>query len=116
MQDAQGRKITEVDTRILEVGVQTLAGDEVTIRERFCIARVRSTIISLGRLLRAGWLLGDEGGRPVIHKGPHKVPIRLRRNTLTVGAMISEVAAPSSPKGQQPKTSQPLGRGGASTC
>ena len=34
MQDAQGKQIMEVDTRILEVGVQTLAGDEVTIKER----------------------------------------------------------------------------------
>ena len=102
MQDAQGKQITEVDTRILEVGVQTLAGDEVTIKERFCIAKLRSTIISLGRLLRAGWLLGDEAGRPVIHKGPHKVPIRLRRNTLTVGAMISEVAAPSEEEEAEP--------------
>ena len=67
MQDAQGRKITEVDTRILEVGVQTLAGDEVTIRERFCIARVRSTIISLespwaGCSERAGCWETKEGG------------------------------------------------------
>ncbi|CAE7451931.1 GIP, partial [Symbiodinium sp. CCMP2456] len=94
MQDAQGKQIAEVDTRILEVAVKTVAGDEVTIRERFCIAKVRSTILSLGRLLRAGWLLGDECGKPVIQQGPHKVPIRLRRNTLTVGAMISEVAVP----------------------
>ncbi|CAE7781068.1 unnamed protein product [Symbiodinium sp. CCMP2592] len=95
MQDAQGNEIKELDTRILEVAVATLNGESVTIRERFSIARVKSVIISLGRLLRAGWLLGDCRGAPMIHKDGHQVPIRLRRNTLTVGAMISEIAVPS---------------------
>ena len=94
MQDAQGHRINEIETRILEVAVATLDGGPVTIRERFSIARVKSVIISLGRLLRTGWLLGDERGTPIIHKDGHKVPIRLRRNTLTVGASISEIAAP----------------------
>eukprot|EP00439_Symbiodinium_sp_Y106_P004719 s6579_g1.t1 len=90
----EGHRINEIETRILEVAVATLDGGPVTIRERFSIARVKSVIISLGRLLRTGWLLGDERGTPIIHQDGHKVPIRLRRNTLTVGASISEIAAP----------------------
>ncbi|CAE7605318.1 GIP [Symbiodinium sp. CCMP2592] len=89
--DAQGKRIHELDTRNLEVELETVDGATVTIREKFSIAKIESVILSLGRLIRAGWSLGDNGGRPVIRRNEHQVPIRLRRNTLTVLATISAI-------------------------
>ena len=93
MQDAQGRRIPEVESRVLDIEVETLEGNSLLVREKFCIAPVKSIILSLGRLIRWGWALGTHGGRPVIERSGHRVPIRLRRNTLTILAMVASIAA-----------------------
>eukprot|EP00439_Symbiodinium_sp_Y106_P057167 s3995_g8.t1 len=98
MQDAQGKRIYEIDTRILHVAVKTLRGPEVTIREKFSIARIGTVILSMGRLIRAGWELGGAGGWPLLRRGGHEVPIRLKRNTLTVPASISAIFAEDLPE------------------
>ncbi|CAE7289458.1 unnamed protein product [Symbiodinium sp. CCMP2592] len=92
MHDAQGRLIPERGTRLLDVKVEDTAGNMVTIRERFSIARVSSLILSLGRLLRWGWQLGHESGMPVISREGTRIPIRLRRNTLTVMGFVSLIS------------------------
>ncbi|CAE7268415.1 unnamed protein product, partial [Symbiodinium sp. CCMP2592] len=79
-------------TRLLDVKVEDTAGNMVTIRERFSIARVSSLILSLGRLLRWGWQLGHESGMPVISREGTRIPIRLRRNTLTVMGFVSLIS------------------------
>eukprot|EP00439_Symbiodinium_sp_Y106_P027506 s6084_g3.t1 len=93
MQDAQGNRIPEVQTRLLDIQVPTVEGDSVLIREKFSIARISSVILSLGRLLRSGWELGGGANGPILSRGRHQVPIRLRRNTLTVLATVSMVVA-----------------------
>ena len=91
MQDAQGKTIPELGTRILNVELGTEAGEKVTVREKFSIAPIATVIMSLGRLLRSGWELGQSGGAPVIRRDHHVVPITLRRNTLTVWGEISRI-------------------------
>ena len=93
MQDAQGRKIEEHCSRTLDLEVETLGGDRVVLREKFAIAKIEAVIVSLGRLLRRGWALGTCEGRPTIEQQGHKIPVRLRRNTLTVLAMVSSICA-----------------------
>ena len=92
MQDAQGRKIKEHCSRTLDLEVETLQGDRVMIREKFAVAKIEALIVSLGRLLRRGWTLGTHHGKPTIEQGGHCIPVRLRRNTLTVLAMVSTIA------------------------
>ncbi|OLP86509.1 Copia protein [Symbiodinium microadriaticum] len=91
IQDAQGKTIPELGTRILNVELGTEAGEKVTVREKFSIAPIATVIMSLGRLLRSGWELGQSGGAPVIRRDHHVVPITLRRNTLTVWGEISRI-------------------------
>ena len=91
MQDAQGKTIPELGTRILNVELGTEAGEKVTVPEKFSIAPIATVIMSLGRLLRSGWELGQSGGAPVIRRDHHVVPITLRRNTLTVWGEISRI-------------------------
>ena len=67
--------------------------EDVTIREKFAIADIGSVILSLGRLLRSGWQLGHTPQGPNLTRDACQVPIKLRRNTLTVLAMISTIAA-----------------------
>ena len=92
MQDAPGRKIKEHCSRTLDLEVETLQGDRVMIREKFAVAKIEALIVSLGRLLRRGWTLGTHHGKPTIEQGGHCIPVRLRRNTLTVLAMVSTIA------------------------
>ena len=93
MHDAQGRRIPELGTRILDLEVRSTEGEVVTIREKFAVANVGSLILSLGRLLRWGWELGHEGSGPVIKRDGCRLPIRLRRNTLTMLGVVSMISA-----------------------
>ena len=88
MHDAQGNR-----TRILDIAVQGLDGETATIREKFAIADVGSVILSLGRLMRCGWELAQESRQPMIKKDGCRLPIRLRRNTLTLMGMVSLIAS-----------------------
>ena len=94
MQDAQGKQIAELDTRILEVGVRTLAGErKLPSASVSPLRRFDPASSPWEGFLRAGWTLGGGAGQPTISRGPHEVPIRLRRNTLVMTAAISEVRA-----------------------
>ena len=104
MQDAQGRRIPEKERRILDIEVETADGDSLVIREKFCIAPVASVILSMGRLLRWGWSLATYGGRPVIERGGHKVPIKLRRNTLTILATVAAITTNAVDYPNEPNT------------
>ena len=93
MQDAQGKRIPEVDSRILEIEVTDTNGEVLKIKEKFSIANVGSLILSLGRLLRGGWNLSHRARGQVIVKDGCEVPIKLRRNTLVMAALVSAIAA-----------------------
>eukprot|EP00439_Symbiodinium_sp_Y106_P049880 s4767_g6.t1 len=75
MQDAQGHRIAQHGSRVLDLDVGTLEGGKVTIREKFAIAKIEAVIVSLGRLMRQDWL---------------------RRNTLTMMAVTVGTSASES--------------------
>ena len=107
MQDAQGKRIPEKESRVLEIEMETLENSPIRLKEKFCIAPVSSIIVSMGRLLRWGWSLGTCDGKPVIERGGHQVPIRLRRNTLTILATVASIAATTcAGQGHLPPASQ----------
>ncbi|CAE7948885.1 unnamed protein product [Symbiodinium sp. KB8] len=93
MQDAQGKQIVEDCTRALTITTRDSGGNEVVIREKFAIAAVNSVILSLGRLLRSGWVLGHGPDGPTIARGGNQVPIWLKRNTLMLTAVVSTILA-----------------------
>ena len=58
-----------MDSGVKDIEVDTVEGNPLLLREKFCIARVGSIILSFGRLLRCGWSLGTSRGKPVIERG-----------------------------------------------
>ena len=92
MKDAQGNHIPNQGQRTLNLEIVSTSGAPVTVKERFEIANVKSFILSLGRLLRSGWCLGEENGTNVIRRGNCALPITLQRNTLTMEAHVSAIA------------------------
>ena len=103
-ENAQANRIPEMQSRILDLEVATCDNQVVTIREKFCIAPIENVILSFGRLLRWGWTLGTDGGKPTLRKGDHKVPMRLRRNTLTIMALVASISLsePVQAEGRRP--------------
>ena len=79
-------------SRILSVAVKDVDGRPVQIRERFCVANIGSVILSLGRLIRAGWNMSHGAFGQCLVKDGCSVPIRLRRNTLVMAAVVSAIA------------------------
>ena len=67
MQDAQGHRIAQHGSRVLDLDGGTLEGGKVTIREKFAIAKIEAVIVSLGRLMRQGWCLGSCGDKPSLN-------------------------------------------------
>ncbi|CAE7252941.1 unnamed protein product, partial [Symbiodinium necroappetens] len=92
-EDAQGKQIVEDCTRALTITIRDNGGNEVVIREKFAIAAVNSVILSLGRLLRSGWVLGHGPEGPTIARGGNQVSIWLKRNTLMLTAVVSTILA-----------------------
>ena len=92
MKDAQGNHIPNQGQRTLNLKIVSTSGAPVTVKERFEIANVKSFILSLGRLLRSGWCLGEENGTNAIRRGNCALPITLQRNTLTMEAHVSAIA------------------------
>ena len=74
MQDAQGHRIAQHGSRVLDLDVGTLEGGKVTIREKFAIAKIEAVIVSLGRLMRQGWCLGSCGDKPFIEQHGNQIP------------------------------------------
>ena len=93
MQDAQGHRIVQHGSRVLDLDVGTLEGGKVTTREKFAIAKVGAVIVSLGRLMRQGWCLGSGGSGPYIEQHGNRIPVRLRRKILTMMAVVSAITA-----------------------
>ena len=92
MQDAQGKHIKDHGARTLEITVDNTNGQATVLREKFALANVGNIILSLGRLLRSGWRLNHNGTQQVVEKDGCKLPIRLRRNTLILKAVIAAIA------------------------
>eukprot|EP00435_Cladocopium_sp_Y103_P054137 s972_g17.t1 len=82
--DAQGMPMTISGARIAEVRF-----GPVVFRERFIIATVTSPFISMGRLLKDGWHLQNngDGTMELVRKQRH-IPVHFKRNSLCASGVI----------------------------
>ena len=82
--DAQGKPISVNGARIAEVRF-----GPVVFRERFIIAAVTSPLISMGRLLKDGWHLQNEGDGTMNRVRKHRhIPVHFKRNSLCATGVI----------------------------
>ena len=61
--DAQGKPMRITQRSICDVYLPGLNGD-VLLREEFVVAPVSRPLLSAGKLMRAGWRIGDRDGQP----------------------------------------------------
>ena len=82
--DAQGKQINVKGARIAEVRF-----GQVVFRERFIIAAVTSPLISMGRLLKDGWLLqNNKDGTMALVRNSKIIPVHFKRNSLCASGVI----------------------------
>ena len=75
--DAQGNPITIHDSRIADIKFGS-----TTFRERFVVADVTTSLLSMGRLLKDGWSVSHDGGQMRLVKNKRSIPLHFRRNSL----------------------------------
>ena len=91
LHDAQGEQIAHSGARVLDLKMSTTSGGQVVIKEKFAVANVNAVIMSLGRLLRAGWSLRTQDHKHYLYNGSDEVEIQLRRNTMVVPAVVRAI-------------------------
>ena len=82
--DAQGSPLGIQDVRVAEIQF----GD-VCIPNKFIIAPVTGPIISLGLLMKLGWIFSREDGVLMLVKEGHSFPIEFRKNSIVAHGTIS---------------------------
>ena len=117
LRDAQGKQIATHDVRDVNFSFETADGSVVNVKERaFFSDRIDTPLISLGKLIKAGWCIGVSNGGPVLsHSNGAHIPLAFRNNSLTVSGsvrMIQDVRAISV---DLPRTWQQLKQGWYST-
>ena len=80
---AQGKPINVRGARIAEVQLGS-----VRFKERFIIAAVTSPLISMGRLLKDGWCLENNGGAMKLVRAGRSIPVHFKRNSLCAHGSI----------------------------
>ena len=91
--DAQGKPINVKSARIAEVQF-----GQVVFRERFNIAAVTSPLISMGRLLKDGWLLQKyQNGSMALVRNSKSIPVHFKRNSLCATGVIRMLSSPDDP-------------------
>ena len=99
--DAQGKPINVRGARIAEVQLGS-----VRFKERFIIAAVTSPLISMGRLLKDGWCLENNGGTMKLVRAGRSIPVHFKRNSLCAHGsirMLNVVDDSSTPTAQECK-------------
>ena len=99
--DAQGKPINVRGARIAEVKLGS-----VRFKERFIIAAVTSPLLSMGRLLKDGWCLENNGGTMTLVRAGRSIPVHFKRNSLCAHGsirMLNVVDASSTPSAQERK-------------
>ena len=99
--DAQGKPINLRGAGIAEVQVGS-----VRFKERFMIAAVTSPLISMGRLLKDGWCLENNGGTMKLVRAGRSIPVHFKRNSLCAHGsirMLNVVDDSSTPTVQERK-------------
>jgi hypothetical protein len=110
LHDAQGEQIAHSGARVLDLKMSTTSGGQVVIKEKFAVANVNAVIMSLGRLLRAGWSLRTQDYKHYLYNGSDEVEIQLRKNTMVVPAVVRAIGLLD--KGPLPVVLEEIAAGG----
>ena len=90
--DAQGDPLNIANTRKATVD----CGD-TSLEEEFLIASVTSPLLSLGRLMKQGWIINTDDAGPHLWNGTSRIPITFKRNSLCIKGMIRMVEQSDEP-------------------
>ena len=90
--DAQGDPLNIANTRKATVD----CGDTL-LEEEFLIASVTSPLLSLGRLMKQGWIINTDDAGPHLWNGTSRIPITFKRNSLCIKGMIRMVEQSDEP-------------------
>ena len=88
--DAQGKPMRITQRRICDVYLPGLNGD-VLLREEFVVAPVSQPLLSAGKLMRAGWRIGDRDGQPQLWNGKTTVMASYKLRSFCVTGEIRAV-------------------------
>ena len=100
LEDAQGGSLAVAGMRRADVHVLGINGQSTVINEEFVLSNVTSVLLSLGRLMRQGWMLQSDGsgtvgeGTGVSLVSPDRsvtIPVVYRRNSLAISAKVCSV-------------------------
>ena len=90
VQDAQGTRIQTYGHKDIDIVLDSSDGRKVVLRERVTFSDgVSQPIISIGRLMKAGWSLDGVGER--LRNGQVEVPLMFQNRSLVVKGYIRTV-------------------------
>lgn len=81
--DAHGASLDVANTRLACLDLEG-----VSIKEEFIIASVTAPLVSLGRLLKHGWVLSTDDLGLHLSKNSKRIPVGFRRNSLCITGFI----------------------------
>ena len=95
IRDAQGNAIPMASQRrnvIFEVVGD--GGQRLFFRDKVVVARVKQPLLSLGKLVRDKWCLGEVGGQLRMSKNNTSFPVHMSRNSLAASMKIYRLEQP----------------------
>ncbi|CAE7784015.1 unnamed protein product [Symbiodinium sp. CCMP2592] len=89
IRDAQGNVIPMASYRKNVVfEVEGNEGQRLFFRDKVVVAQVKQPLLSVGKLIRDHWSLGDVDGRLQMSKGGNSFPVHMSRNSLAANMKI----------------------------
>ncbi|CAE7202183.1 GIP [Symbiodinium sp. CCMP2592] len=89
IRDAQGNVIPMASYRKNVVfEVEGNEGQRLVFRDKVVVAQVKQPLLSVGKLIRDHWSLGDVDGRLQMSKGGNSFPVHMSRNSLAANMKI----------------------------
>ena len=114
LRDAQGKRIAKHDLRDVKFSFSATDGSVVNVKERaFFSDRVDCPLISLGKLLKAGWSIETNcKGTPMFaHPGGARLELAFRNKSLMISGSVRVVQNVRKISVDIPRSWQNLGRG-----
>ena len=102
VRDAQGSKMKVAAQRNIQFRIVSRDGRPITLREKCIATGVSQPLLSLGRLIKAGWYPSrDDYGMFLVHQQTGaEIPMQFRGNSLSVDASVFRVEDDSEAEGE----------------
>ena len=99
LRDCQGKELKVAGVKNASIIVQDDDGSQAELETQFVVSgSVKSCILSLGQLYRAGWAVHQHEGGPKLESpdGTLRVPVFFQRNSLAIHGEVCRVSASES--------------------